>query len=230
MTGTGLAELWGGWPGEPELLSPTKMRPSSACVIAFTRQVRRICQLKRPFEGRSTLVGISNTAGLSPGVVIKITHRDLSVVRDEIHDNYRVRDGINGMNGEFSTGNDIIESATATTQWKRNQFRKIEDKFRQLETDPSAAAGGNSDAKIATANRPNWPAWPTDGDVPLAIDKDEDVQPMWKGMESRVTKRKSLTLTQRGGVSGRRNVRRSDEDVWLEAGVYDDDKNKSKNE
>jgi hypothetical protein len=138
-----------------------------------------------------------------------------------------VHDVIDGVNGETTTGNDILESAAATTLWKRNQFRKIEDKFRQPE---SAAACGNSDTLIASTNRPNWPAWPTDGDVPLAIDKDEDVQPMWKGMESRVTKRKSLTLTQRGGVSGRRNVRRSDEDIWLEAGVYDDDKDKSKNE
>lgn len=42
-------------------------------------------------------------------------------------------------------------------------------------------------------------------------------------MESRVTKRRSYTLQEKGGVSGRRNVRRSDEDVWLEAGVYDAD-------
>jgi hypothetical protein len=203
------------------------MRPSSVCVTAFTRQVRRICQLKRQSVARSNRIGISNTAELSPGAVIKITHRNLSVVRDEVPANSEVRDGINGANGESTTGNDIIESAAATTLWKRKQFRKIEDKFRQPE---SAAAGGNSDTQIASTNRTNWPAWPTDGDVPLAIDKDEDVQPMWKGMESRVTKRKSLTLTQRGGVSGRRNVRRSDEDIWLEAGVYDDDKDKSKNE
>jgi hypothetical protein len=206
------------------------MRPSSACVTAFTRQVRRICQLKTPLKIRFTIIGTSNTAGLSPGAVIKITNRNLSVVRDEIQDNNGVRDSIDGMNGESSTGNDIIESAAATMLWKRNQFRKLEDKFRQLESDASASAGVNSDTKIASTNRPNWPTWPTDGGVPLAIDKYDDVQPMWKGMESRVTKRKSLTLTQRGGVSGRRNVRRSDEDMWLEAGVYDDDKNKSKNE
>jgi len=31
----------------------------------------------------------------------------------------------------------------------------------------------------------------------------------------------SLTLDQSGGITGRRNVRQSDEDVWLEASVYD---------
>ena len=44
---------------------------------------------------------------------------------------------------------------------------------------------------------------------------------MWQQMESRVTRRRPLTLEERGGVSGPRNVRRSDEDLWLAAGVYD---------
>lgn len=57
----------------------------------------------------------------------------------------------------------------------------------------------------------------------MEIDSYEDVQPMWKEMESRVTRRRSLTLDQRGGVSGRRNVRKSDEEFWLEAGVYGGD-------
>ena len=43
-------------------------------------------------------------------------------------------------------------------------------------------------------------------------------------MESRVTKRRSLTLQQlkqRGGISGRQNIRKSEEDFWEKAGVYD---------
>ncbi len=70
---------------------------------------------------------------------------------------------------------------------------------------------------------PSTKAW---NDAPLAIDEYEDVQPMWKEMESRVTRRRSLTHEQRGGVSGRRNVRKSDEDMWLEAGVYDTNESK----
>lgn len=45
---------------------------------------------------------------------------------------------------------------------------------------------------------------------------------MWKGMESRVTKRRSYTPAEREGRVGRANVRRTDEDVWLEQGLYDD--------
>lgn len=107
------------------------------------------------------------------------------------------------LNGDSS----IIDSTAATTQWKRNQYRKLGEKFQHnLQDDTSATRSDDA----ATA-----------GDEPLQIDDYEDVQPMWKQMESRVTRRRSFTLEQRGGVSGRRNVRKSDEDVWLQAGVYD---------
>mmetsp|Transcript_17484 Transcript_17484/g.24303 ORF Transcript_17484/g.24303 Transcript_17484/m.24303 type:complete len:138 (-) Transcript_17484:59-472(-) len=56
---------------------------------------------------------------------------------------------------------------------------------------------------------------------PLQIDNYEDVQPMWKEMESRVTKRRTLTLAQRGGKSGRMNIRKTEEEAWLQAGLYD---------
>lgn len=44
----------------------------------------------------------------------------------------------------------------------------------------------------------------------------EDIQPYWKALESRVVNRKS----RRDGVSGRFGERKSEEDYWLEAGVY----------
>jgi hypothetical protein len=57
---------------------------------------------------------------------------------------------------------------------------------------------------------------------PLVIKSDEDLQPMWKAMESRVTKRKTLTIEEAGGRMGRSNIRSTDEEVWLEAGMYDE--------
>mmetsp|Transcript_28705 Transcript_28705/g.59554 ORF Transcript_28705/g.59554 Transcript_28705/m.59554 type:complete len:207 (-) Transcript_28705:297-917(-) len=107
-----------------------------------------------------------------------------------------------------SDAQDVIDSAAATTKWKRNQYRKMQDKFVDGESKQNGMAPNNS-----------LP--------PLTIDNYDDVQPMWKEMESRVTRRRSLTLAQRGGVSGRRNIRKSDEDVWMAAGVYDipDDSN-----
>lgn len=111
------------------------------------------------------------------------------------------------VNGSTSTlageASDIIESAAASTQWKRNHHRKIEDKFNTNDESNNSSSTQNLD--------------------PRNIDNYEDVQPMWKEMESRVTRRRSLTLEQRGGISGRRNVRKSEEDYWEKAGVYNND-------
>ena len=126
-------------------------------------------------------------------------------------------DDTNGINGSTNGGSsDILKSAAATTQWKRKHYQTIEDKFQS--------------SKDTTDNTTNTPPPINESidtnqsktDEPLSIESYEDVQPMWKEMESRVTKRRSLTLDERKGVSGRRNIRKSDEDVWLSAGVYDD--------
>ena len=116
--------------------------------------------------------------------------------------------GVNGSSSSGSRGeaDDIIESASANTQWKRNQYRKLEDKFNNNNENESKHTSSKQQLE------------------PLNIDNYDDVQPMWKEMESRVTRRRSLTLQQRGGVSGRRNVRKSEEDYWGEAGVYDEKK------
>eukprot|EP00980_Cylindrotheca_fusiformis_P012598 scaffold3084_cov144-Cylindrotheca_fusiformis.AAC.46 len=54
------------------------------------------------------------------------------------------------------------------------------------------------------------------------VDSDEELQQMWKEMEGRVTKRRPRTLHDTGGKTGRVNVRKTDEDLWLKEGVYDD--------
>ena len=122
-------------------------------------------------------------------------------------------DDNNGINGSTNGTSDILTSAAATTQWKRKHYQTIEDKFQS-----------NKDTTTNTSNTPincNESVDDTnqskekDKDEPLSIESYEDVQPMWKEMESRVTKRRSLTLEDRKGLSGRRNVRKSDEDVWL---------------
>lgn len=131
-----------------------------------------------------------------------------------------------------SSSSPILESASATMQWKRNQYRKIEERFQQQQHAPSSSGDSDttttSTTEQSTTTKPSFPAWPTDNDKPLPIYSDDDVQPMWKGMESRVTKRKALTeadLARKGVSSGRNNVRKSDEDLWLAAGVYGIDSN-----
>jgi hypothetical protein len=54
----------------------------------------------------------------------------------------------------------------------------------------------------------------------LTIENEEDLQPMWKEMEGRVTKRKSRTLKDTKGKSGRMNIKKTEEEAWLQEGVY----------
>jgi hypothetical protein len=49
---------------------------------------------------------------------------------------------------------------------------------------------------------------------------DEEIQPYWKALESRVKNRKSR-IAGINGQSGRVGVRKTEEDFWLEAGLYD---------
>jgi hypothetical protein len=55
----------------------------------------------------------------------------------------------------------------------------------------------------------------------LTVESEEDLQPMWSSMESRVKNRRSRTKEQLGGKTGRRNIKRTDEEMRLEAGFYD---------
>ena len=75
-------------------------------------------------------------------------------------------------------------------EWRKQQLDKIEKKFK----------GNQLEAR--------------------SIESEEDLQPMWKEMEGRVTRRKPRTLAQTGGKVGRMNIKKTDEDVWLEQGLY----------
>lgn len=61
-----------------------------------------------------------------------------------------------------------------------------------------------------------------------SIQNDSDLQPMWKEMESRVLRRRSVKIENAGGRVGRSNIRPTDEDSWLRAGMYDHNANDGK--
>ena len=65
---------------------------------------------------------------------------------------------------------------------------------------------------------------------PQKISTEDELQPMWKDMESRVTRRRSVTLDEAKGKVGRKNVKRTDEEAWLQAGLYDADGDDSSEE
>ena len=55
--------------------------------------------------------------------------------------------------------------------------------------------------------------------APPKITDEENLQPHWKNMESRVTNRKPSS--HEGKASGRKNLKKTDEEMWLQEGLYD---------
>ena len=109
----------------------------------------------------------------------------------------------------FSTSNDDEEKALngkikdettslqASLNWKKNQFDTITNKFQKKNSD--------------------------DDDI-VVINNDDELQDTWKQMESRVTRRRLPPKSNERGITkvGRRNIRKSEEDEWLKAGLYDE--------
>lgn len=54
------------------------------------------------------------------------------------------------------------------------------------------------------------------------IQDNDQLQDTWKEMESRVTRRKPRTMQDKK-KTGRNNIKKTDEDVWLQEGLYDND-------
>jgi len=59
-----------------------------------------------------------------------------------------------------------------------------------------------------------------DDQQPRDIDNEEDLQSMWKQMESRVVGRRPRGKLGSGMKTGRSNVRSTDEEMWLKEGMY----------
>ena len=102
--------------------------------------------------------------------------------------------------GSSSSSNSASSSTTNATEWRKHQLDKLEQKF----ADSTTTKETNSAPDI------------------LTIESEDDLQPMWKQMESRVIRRRSRTLAETGGRSGRSNIKKTDEEMWLKEGLYDD--------
>ena len=60
----------------------------------------------------------------------------------------------------------------------------------------------------------------------VKIESEEDLQPMWSSMEKRVKNRRPRTLNETGGKTGRTNIKTTDEELWLQEGLYDEESKK----
>ena len=78
-----------------------------------------------------------------------------------------------------------------SSSWNKKQIDKIERKFKKKDA-------------------------PTND-----INNDDDLQQMWKEMERRVVNRRPRTIRETHGKTGRTNIRKTDEEMWLKSGLYE---------
>jgi hypothetical protein len=117
--------------------------------------------------------------------------------------------GMIGGRGALLAAKKRLEEGVVASgkEWRKVKLDQLENRFA-----PSSPSGSLSTSSPASSSSTH---------PSRRIDSDDDLQQAWRDLESRVRGRRPLSLEDRGGVSGRRNVRRTDEDVWLEEGLYE---------
>jgi hypothetical protein len=97
-------------------------------------------------------------------------------------------------------------------EWRKKQLLALETRIK------AANVSSMQEQPTPTPSTPDL----------LIVESENDLQPMWRAMESRVKNRRRPPLLSNESdpvaVGGRRNVKRTDEDVWLQEGLYDDER------
>jgi hypothetical protein len=121
-------------------------------------------------------------------------------------DNFTV--GTTGLVASASTmGESASVNPMSNLEWRKHQLLQLENKM----STPKSAIEPIDAIRRSTASSVYGPA--------LAIETENQLQPMWKSLESRVKSRRPRTETV-GLRSGRSNIKNTDEDLWLQAGLY----------
>jgi hypothetical protein len=121
-------------------------------------------------------------------------------------------------------------NSTLNMEWRKKQLDLLTQKFHPHNAAASAATnvlrieddeeddddGGHRDQNQASC---------AEAATTRIVQHDDDLQPMWKNMESRVKNRRTRSLEETQGRSGRENVKSTDEEEWLRAGLYNNDTN-----
>ena len=126
--------------------------------------------------------------------MLPLYSRSYSTTNDEDED----VDNKGSSKKQTTTTTKTKEGGGSALEWRKHQLEQLSSKFN------SSNSQSQSQPKVPSR----------------VIQDDQELQPMWKEMESRVTRRKPRTLRDTGGRIGRMNIRRTDEDIWLQEGLY----------
>jgi hypothetical protein len=120
------------------------------------------------------------------------------------------------------------KSTNNNMEWRKRQLDLLKQKFHPHKGATSAATTPNlvsheEDDEEENENGQYHSAETTTADA--MIQHDDDLQPTWKEMESRVKNRRTRSLEENQGRLGRENVKKTDEEEWLRAGLYTNNNN-----
>ena len=99
-----------------------------------------------------------------------------------------------GLDFGTTTWRSVTSSSTSGLEWRQRQLLKLEQKFETKSTAEPAQT----------------------------IESADDLQQMWREMEGRVTRRRMRTAEEMGGKTGRTNIKSTDEEYWLQEGLYEE--------
>jgi hypothetical protein len=145
-------------------------------------------------------------------VVSSFSSQKVGINSRKLHSSMKILK--NGEESKDVESSSVIDGLEASSAWKRGQLSKLSDKFEDKLPTMTDDNGNNNNDK---GNRKE------EVSEVMEINTYEEVQQMWKDMESRVTRRRTMTLSEakiNGKVVGRKNLRKTDEEAWLEAGLY----------
>ena len=89
--------------------------------------------------------------------------------------------------------------------WRKQRLKDLEMKFRGSSSDEDEAGDDDDEEGDEDADGESF-----------------RLQSEWRAMESRVTRRRLKTVEEAGNRPGRSNIKKTDEDKWLEAGLWKD--------
>ena len=109
-----------------------------------------------------------------------------------------------------------VASLNASSEWRKNQLSEVTQKFDEHHQHDGSEDNVRNDDD-------------DDEEKIVIINSDDELQPMWRSMESRVLNKRTMTIEEakrKKKPVGRTGIRRTDEEAWLEAGLYDTENKK----
>ena len=135
---------------------------------------------------------------------------------------------LQSFSSSSSSSSSSVSYSSSPNEWRKKQLEHLEQKFKTNAMKQKTRTPCNDKTDTTTTTNVIVPKPSTAATIATTMDvqSEDELQPMWKEMEGRVTRRKLRTILETGGKTGRCNIRKTDEEYWLQGGLYNDNQPK----